>query len=114
MCLVGDAVFPEGHREGAERRGLDGVDPDLEERLVHPGDEVRPGEDEHLVAAFEVVTAEIVAGETLLLHVRPERAVVNDDAVVDRVEIPASGHSGKCTAGIQPARSPFSHRLNRW
>ena len=43
MGPVGDAVLAERDGERAERRRLDDVDADLEERVVHLGDEVGPG-----------------------------------------------------------------------
>ena len=85
--LVGDVVLGEHGREAAEARRLDGVDADVEERRVHAGDDVGPGEAQHLVAALERGAAEVVGGEVEALHVRAERAVEDDDALVHRVEV---------------------------
>ena len=77
--LVGDAVLAERHGERAERGGLDDVDADLEVVVVHLGDDVGPGEHEHLVAALERGPAEVVGGQVLLLHAGAEGPVVDDD-----------------------------------
>ncbi len=109
--LVGDAVLGERDRERTERRRLHHVHPDLEERFVHLCDEVGPRQHEHLVASFELGATEVVTREALLLHVRPEGAVVDHDALVDRLEISATGHSDDCTGHPQPGRSPFVHSV---
>ena len=79
-------VLVEHERERAERRGLDRVDPDREELLVHLRDEVGPGEHELLVAALERLAAEVVGAEVVALHPRAERAVEHEHALVERVE----------------------------
>ena len=84
--LVGEAVLVEHEREGAEGRGLDAVDADREELVVHLGDEVGPGEHELLVAALERLAAEVVGAEVLALHPRAERAVEHEHAFGERVE----------------------------
>lgn len=52
---LGDVVLAEGRRVGAEGVGLDAVDAHGEVRLVHRAHDVRPGQVEDLVAAFEVL-----------------------------------------------------------
>ena len=54
--------------------------------LVQAGDDVGAGDGQQLVAALEVVAAEVVGGEVEALHVGAEGAVVDDDALVDQVE----------------------------
>jgi hypothetical protein len=93
--LLGDAVLGQDDREGAERRGLDRVHADLEERPVHLGDDVGPGEHHVLVAALERRAAEVVGAEVLVLHPRPERPVEDQDAVAERGE--KVGHRGQAT-----------------
>ena len=84
---VADVVLGEHGGERAEAGRLDGVDPDGEERLVHAGDDVGPGEAEHLVAALEGEPTEVVAAEVERLDVRAERAVEHDDPLVHGVEV---------------------------
>ena len=91
---VGDAVLGEHGGEAAEAGGLDDVDADVEEGGVHPGDDVGPGQAEHLVAALERRSAEVVGGEVEGLHVRAERAVVDDHALGDGIEKGVGGHRG--------------------
>ena len=90
--LVGDVVLGEDGREAAEARRLDGVDTDVEERGVHAGDDVGPGEAQHLVAALERDAAEVVGTEVEALHVRAERPVEDDDALVHRFEVGLRRH----------------------
>ena len=93
--LVGslaDAVLAERYGEGAEAGGLHDVDADLEEGVVHAGDDLGTGDDEQLVAALEGLTAEVVGAELERLDVRAEGAVVDDDALRDEVEVPAATH----------------------
>ena len=63
-------------------------------------DEVGPGEHEHLVAALEGVTTEVVGAEVELLHVGAEGAVVDHDPLGDEVEEPATAHLAKATGGL--------------
>ena len=84
--LVGDVVLVEHERERAERRGLDRVDADREELLVHLRDEVGPGEHELLVAALERLAAEVVGAEVLALHPGAERTVEHEHPLGERVE----------------------------
>ena len=84
--LVGDAVLVEHEREGAEGRGLDRVDADREELVVHLRDEVGAGEDELLVAALERLAAEVVGAEVVALHPGAERAVEDEHPLAQRVE----------------------------
>ena len=88
----GDVVLGEGDGEGAERGGLDDVDADLEEVVVHLGDDVGPGDRQEVGAALERLTPEVVGGQVECLHVGAERAVVDDDALLDEVEVLAAGH----------------------
>jgi hypothetical protein len=53
---------------------------------VHLGDEVGPGEHEHLVAAFEHFAAEVVGAEVVALHPGAERAVEHEHAFEERGE----------------------------
>ena len=64
--------------------------PTREERFVHAGDEIRPGQHQDLVAALEVRSTEIVRSEVLLLHVRSEGTVVHHDPFVDEIQERAS------------------------
>ena len=50
------------------------------------GDDVGPGEAEHLVAALELGAAEVVGRQVEALDEGAEGAVEDDDALVDRVE----------------------------
>ena len=84
--LVGEVVLLEHEREGAERRGLDRVDPDREELLVHLRDEVGAGEHELLVAAVEGLAAEVVGAEVLALHPGAERSVEHQHSFGERIE----------------------------
>ena len=99
---LGDAVLAE--RDGEERpeRGrLDHVDADLEEGVVHPGDDVGPGDDEHLVAALEGLAAEVVRAQPEHLHVGAEGAVVDDDPL----DSPIPGTSRVLArGGVRPGR----------
>src|SRR5690606_16997722 len=95
---VGDAVLGEGDGEGAERGGLDRVHADPQERLVHAGDDVRAGLDQHLVAALEGGAAEVVGPEVELLDVRPEGAVEYDHALARRLQETVP-HPGQGTYG---------------
>ena len=89
---LGDAVLAERHGEGAEGGRLDDVDADLEERVVHLGDHVGSGDHEQLVAALEVLAAEVVGPQAQRLHVGAEGAVVDDHLLVDQVEVAAGTH----------------------
>ena len=109
--LVGDAVLVEHERERAERRGLDRVDPDREELLVHLGDEVGPGEHELLVAALERLAAEVVGPEVLALHPRAERAVEHEHALGERVE--ERVFARRCRRGERCRADRASHQVTR-
>ena len=93
--LVGDVVLVEHGREAAEARRLDGVDADVEEGRVHAADLVGPSETQHLVAALQRGTPEVVGGEVEPLDVRAERTVEHDDPFGDGVEVGLPGH-GPC------------------
>ena len=86
--LVRDAVFGEHQRKGAERGGLDRVDPDREVLGVHLADEVGSGHDEVLVAALERLAAEVVGAEILALDPGAERTVEDQDAFGQARESP--------------------------
>ena len=86
----GDPVLGEHDREGAERIGLDDVDADVEEGAVEVLNDVGACRDEQLVAAFERRPAEVVRSEPAQLQVRSRRAVEDDDAFGEQVEV--SGH----------------------
>ena len=60
--------------------------PSGEEGVVHPGDDVGAGQHQVLVAALEVGAAEVVGVQVEGLDVGAEGAVVEDDALRDRVE----------------------------
>ena len=83
---IGDLVLVQHERERAERRGLDRIHAGFEVLRVHLGDEVRPGEHQVLVAAFERESAEVVGAEILALHPGTERTVEDEDALAQRVE----------------------------
>ena len=85
--LVGDVVLGEDGGEAAEAGRLDGVDADVEERRVHPGDDVGPGEAEHLVAPLERRAAEVVGREVETLDVGAEGAVEDDHPLVHGIEV---------------------------
>ena len=53
---------------------------------MHAGDHVGPRRDQHLVAALELGTAEVVGCQAQLLDIRTERAVVDDGTLVHEVE----------------------------
>jgi len=69
--------------------------------------DVRACHDEHLVAALELRSAEVVRSELAQLQVRAGRAVEDDDALGQQVEVsvtvhPGSGRSGPAAAGAGP------------
>ena len=101
-----------GHGEGAEGGGLDDVDADLEEVVVHRGDHVGPGDHQQLVAALERLAAEVVGAEAQRLDVGAEGAVVDDHLLLDQIQVAAPRH------GLTrlPARPPGSvaSRTGRW
>jgi hypothetical protein len=84
---LGDAVFGENHRKGAEGVGLDDVGTDVQERAVEFLDGVRFGDDENLVASFEGRATEIVGVQVLELKVCTRRAVVDEDSFAQRAEV---------------------------
>ena len=83
---------PSGTGEGAEGAGLEGVDADVEIRGVELADHVGPGEHQHLVAALELRTAEIVGGEVPGLDARAEGAIEDDHPFGGGVDIAAAPH----------------------
>ena len=74
---------PSGTGERAEGAVSTTSTPTSKKASCMLGDDVGPGEHEHLVAALEVGAAEVVGGQVLLLDVRAEGAVVDDDPLVD-------------------------------
>ena len=78
---VGDPVLGEDQTEGPEGGGLHCVDAGGEVLAVHLADEIGAGEDEVLVAALEVGTAEIVGAEITALDPGAEGAVEDQDAL---------------------------------
>ena len=84
--LVGEVVFVEHERKGAERRRFHPVTAGGEELVVHPCDQVGPGQDEVFVAAFERLAAEIVGSEILGLHEGAECAVEDEHPLPQRIE----------------------------
>ena len=107
--LVGDVVLVEHGREAAETRRLDGVDADIEERRVHPADDVGTGETEELVATLQRFTAEVVGGEVEALDVRAEGAVEDDDPFGNGIEVGLASHC-RSTLPAGPDR-PEGHCL---
>ena len=111
--LVGplaDVVLGEHGGEGAEAGRLDGVDPGGEERFVHAGDDVGPGEAEHLVAALEGEPTEVVGTEVERLDVGAEGAVEHDDPLAHRVQVGLLRHR---TAEATVGRCPGAGRSTR-
>jgi hypothetical protein len=88
----GDFVFRENRRERPERRCLDGVDADGEERLVHRANDVGAGEAQHLVAALEGRPTKVVGSEIEALDEGSECSVENDDALVEGFEVGLACH----------------------
>ena len=91
MRAVGDAVLGEHHRERAEGVGLDGVDPDVEERTVQRFDDVGPRDVQDLVAAFERGAAEVVRLEVPELEIGARRAVVDENALRQSTQVRVVG-----------------------
>ena len=58
---------------------------------MHLGDEVRLGLDQDLVAPLVLGPAEVLVGETQQLQVRAHRAVEDDDALAQRLEVRRGG-----------------------
>ena len=89
--MLADLVAEPPLREPARRRlegaRLDDVAADREERLVDRLDDVGAREDEVVVAALERLAAEVVGREVVALDVRAHRAVVDEDALGEGVEI---------------------------
>ncbi len=98
--LVGHRVLVEHHTERAEARRFNDVDPDGEELVVHAGDDVRPGEAQHLVAALEGGSTEVVGAQIQRLDEGAEGAVEDDDALLDRVEVGLGGHPPNATGHV--------------
>ena len=88
---VGQPVFGQHDRGGAERAGLDDVAPDLEERTVYLGDEVGAGTDQDLVATLEVGAAEVLGAQAQHLQVGAHGAVEDQDPLPQRLEIGGCG-----------------------
>ena len=88
---VGDPVLGEHDREGAEGVGLDDVDADVEERPVELLDQLGGADRQHLVAALELGSAEVVGAEAERLEVRPGRPVEDDHPLAQRLEVARRG-----------------------
>ncbi|CAB4766994.1 unannotated protein [freshwater metagenome] len=91
--LIGDVVLLEHEGERPEGCCLDSVHTDLVEGVVHAGDHVRSREGEHLVAALEARTPEVVGREVESLHVRAEGAVKHNNPLTDCIEVGLFAHS---------------------
>ena len=59
---------------------------------MHPGDEVGPGEDEVLVAPFQLLAPEVGCGQVLGLDPGPEGAIQDEHSRFERGE--EVGHQG--------------------
>ena len=62
---------------------------------MHARDHVRAGEGQHLVAALEARTAEVVGAEVETLDERAEGSVEHDNPLTDCIEIGLTGHCAK-------------------
>ena len=88
--------------------------PRAQVQVVHPGDELGPGQAQELIAALQVRAAEIVGTQWLLLDVGAEGAVVDEDALAGRVLIGThenrgyrAGAANSCqitSQGLEPTR----------
>ena len=83
--LIGDAVLGQRHGERPEGSGFHRVHPQAQVQVVHPGDELGPGEAQQLVAALQVGAAEIILAERLFLDVGSEGAVVDENPLARRL-----------------------------
>ena len=79
-------VFSEHGAEGPERVRLDDVCSHLEERRVEISDEVGPREGQQIDASLVGGPAVVVDGRLATVKDRADRAVVDDDALVHRLE----------------------------
>ncbi len=103
---VGDPVLGQRNGEGTEAGRLHDVDADLEELVVHGGDELRAGGDEQLIAAFEGLPAEVVRAQAQGLHVGAEGSVVDDHLLLDEVDVAAGDHgSSRLPVGLHRRRT---------
>ncbi len=84
--LVAEAVLVEHQRGGPESVGLDDVGPGLEVASVHQAHHVGPGAAEHLVAAFELLAAEVLGTQIGVLHRRARGPVEHENALLERLE----------------------------
>ncbi len=91
------AVLREDGRERAEGVRLHDVDADVEERGVQVADHVRSGHGEGIDAALDVGTAVVVDGWLAQMEVRADGAVVDDDALVHRLQ---ERHSRQATGAL--------------
>ena len=111
--LLGDSVFAERTGEGAEGAGLEGVHADVEVRGVELADHIRAGEHQHLVAALEIRTAEVVRGEVPRLDACAESAIEDDHTFGRGVGIAAGPHPTEATGGGNRARKRFAQHPRR-
>src|SRR5690606_35994024 len=84
---------------------LDDVASDLEERGVDVFDRVRPREHEVVVAALEARAAEVRGRELERLDARAHRAVVDEDALLEGLEVAALAHDI-----TRNEKAPLGHR----
>ena len=88
--------------------------PTSKKRGVHAGDDVGPGQAEHLVAALEREPAEVVGGEVETLDVGAEGAVEHDDSFGDRIEVGLSRHeASEAIGGPDRVRGTLRLRSSR-
>ena len=66
---------------------LDDVAADGEERLVDFLNDVRTGENQVIVTAFQRLPSKILSGKVVTLDVRPHRAVVHEHSAVYFVQV---------------------------
>ena len=83
--LVLEPVFGEHDPKSPEGIGLDNVDTCGQERRVHRCDRLWTGQDQGLVAAFELGTSEIIGAQLCQLQVRAHRPVEDHDPARGRV-----------------------------
>ena len=98
------AVLRENGAEGPEGVRLDDVCAHLEERRMEVGDEVGPREGQQVDASLVGGPAVIVDRRLAAVKVRADRAVVDDDALMHRLE---ERHLVRLPAG-HPRPRPFN------
>ena len=88
---AGEAVLPEGQAVGPEGVGFNDFAAHRQVRGMDLPDNVRPGEDQVVVAAPEVLTAEIRRAQVVLLDAGAHGPGKNDDMVGQGVQVAAVG-----------------------